>query len=100
MGPKRNPMSGKCGMELSKNGDHASCSNCGEGYHFGDCCGLKAETWRERGQADKDKWKRVQCRPLRKATASISNHVWMRALNRRTRKRLMRLAAQGLQKRT
>lgn len=61
-------------MELLKNGDHALCSNCGEGYHFGDCCGLKAKTWRGRGRAEKDRWTRVQCRPLRKTLASKSNH--------------------------
>lgn len=66
MAPKDIQDCGKCKDKLPKNGDHAVCSTCANGFHFEVCCGLKKKTWTTMGPSAQAAWVCTECRKKRK----------------------------------
>lgn len=51
----------KCKNDLPKDGNHVTCNNCKNEYHY-ECSNISAKTWKAKSESKKLEWKCVSCR--------------------------------------
>jgi hypothetical protein len=62
-----------CTQKLPSDGAYLICNSCSHGYHFGACCGVSANTWRAKSEAEKLNYKCKSCRSDKSRSGSTSS---------------------------